>query len=293
MTTLSGALPAPAEHLGAAVDRLRGAPDVPPAATIAVPVNARGDLGNVRELIADLGRYRGGHAFELVLVINNYPADAPPPAIVELRSLGIRVEALPSVSRRPGEAICLAARMPGVRGASSPYVILFDADCRVPDPTSLLDWYVEQFRSGHELAYSRVDLSDVSPDWAVRARVWTHYASRWVKRVILQIPTTRGSNYGVRRDSMLRLYEQGVLADDLNVGPAVRWAKGRVAYSNDARHAVVTSGRMYTGGWRSLVRYLRYRLGYNIRTLPVRTDASRHTRRERDRIERYDYERDR
>jgi hypothetical protein len=38
---------------------------------------------------------------------------------------------------------------------------------------------------------------------------------------------------------------------------------------------VLTSGRKFQGGWLKLIRYLGYRLGYNVRMIPAR----RHDRR--------------
>ncbi|MGH2427408.1 MAG: glycosyltransferase [Candidatus Limnocylindria bacterium] len=276
--------------LQTAMGRLRGRAGGAVDASIVVPVNARGDLENVLRLLADLGRYRGRHAFEIVLVVNNYPPGEPPNEIEELRSLGATVLAIPVLERRTGEAICLAARLPGVRAARGERIILFDADCRIPDPTALLDWYVARFDAGAGLAYSRVDYVDFLPKWSVRARIWAHHLARWVKRVILRIPTTRGSNYGVQRSLMLELYDRGVLADDLNVGPAMRAIRAQIAYSGSREMTVLTSGRMFRGGWVKLLRYLRYRLRYNVRTLPVRSDAAQHTLREvRDPPGRYDY----
>ena len=60
------------------VKRLRGDPTVPPHASIVVPVNAQADLENVLDIVGDVSRYEGSRTFEVVLVINNYPADAPP-----------------------------------------------------------------------------------------------------------------------------------------------------------------------------------------------------------------------
>jgi Glycosyltransferase like family 2 len=278
------------EGLAAGLARLRGNPSAPPSASIAVPVNARGDVDNVLVLLGDLSRYRGPHTFEVILGVNNFPPAEPPTAIERLRALGIRVEAVPTLDRRPGEAVCLAARMIGVRAAVSPFVILFDADCRIPDPEALLDWYVGAFRDGAALAYSRVDYVGLRPRASIRARIIAHNLARWTKRVVFRIPTTRGSNYGLERDLMIRLHDEGVLADDLNVGPAVKWASGRIVYSNAASHRVLTSGRMFRGGWMKLLRYLVYRLRYNVRVLPVRPDAASRTGRERDRPDRYHYD---
>jgi Glycosyltransferase like family 2 len=254
------------EWLGAELARVRGDRALPPDASIAVPVNAQGDLENVLVLLGDIARYRGKQTFEIVLVINNYPADDPPEEITTYAAAGLRVVSTPN-AWRAGEAVCLSARVPGIRAAEAERILLFDADCRIPDPTLLLDWYVDQFRSGAQVAYTRVGHYDLRPLWSVRARMGAHHFSRWVKRVLLRIPTTRGSNYGVDRTAFLHAYEGGLLADDLNVGPAVKAAGGRVVYAGAPRLQVLTSGRKFRGGWRKLARYLRYRLLYNVRVL--------------------------
>jgi hypothetical protein len=264
------------ERLGAELERVRGDRATPPDASIAIPVNAQADLENVLAVLSDIARYRGKRTFEVVLVVNNYPADDPPDEIPAYAAAGMRVVSVPNVWRA-GEAVCLSARVPGIRAAESERIILFDADCRIPEPTLLLDWYVDQFRSGARVAYTRVGHYDLRPLWSVRARMAAHHLSRWVKRVLLRIPTTRGSNYGVDRTAFMRAYEGGLLTDDLNVGPAVKAAGGRVVYAGAPRLQVLTSGRRFRGGWRKLARYLRYRLLYNVRVL--RTRAGKRTQK--------------
>jgi glycosyltransferase involved in cell wall biosynthesis len=264
------------ERLGAELGRVRGDRALPPDASVAIPVNAQADLENVLVILGDIARYGGKQSFEVVLVINNYPADDPPEEIAAYAAAGIHVVSVPN-AWRAGEAVCLSARVPGIRAAEAERILLFDADCRIPDPTLVLDWYVDQFRSGAQVAYTRVGHYDLRPLWSVRARMGAHHFSRWVKRVLLRIPTTRGSNYGVDRTAFMRVYEGGLLADDLNVGPAVKAAGGRVVYAGAPRLQVLTSGRKFRGGWRKLARYLRYRLLYNVRVL--RTQAGKRTQK--------------
>jgi hypothetical protein len=264
------------ERLGAELGRVRGDRALPPDASIAIPVNAQADLENVLVILGDVSRYGGKRTFEVVLVINNYPADDPPEEIGTYAAAGIHVVSVPN-AWRAGEAVCLSARVPGIRAAEAERILLFDADCRIPEPTLVLDWYVDQFRSGAKVAYTRVGHYDLRPLWSVRARMGAHHFSRWIKRVLLRIPTTRGSNYGVDRTAFLRVYESGLLADDLNVGPAVKAAGGRVVYAGAPRLQVLTSGRKFRGGWRKLARYLRYRLLYNVRVL--RTQAGKRTQK--------------
>jgi hypothetical protein len=122
-----------------------------PTASIVVPVNAQGDLGNVVTLLGDLARYDGRHRFETVLVVNNFPAGEPPPEVEALARDGARVLTIPSV-REHGVAVAVSGRMAGMRAAATEYAIHFDADCRVPHPTPLLDWYVHRLRAGDSVA---------------------------------------------------------------------------------------------------------------------------------------------
>ena len=259
-----------------------------PDASIVVPVNAKGDLENAARLLGDLARYDGPNTFETVLVVNNYEGD-PPPQVADYEARGARVLSLPQVERRAGDAIPFSIRLPGIKAAESPWIITFDADCRIPDATSLLDWYVARGRGGAGVAYTHVDYYDVLPATSVRVKVRMHHLARWVKRVLLRVPTARGSNYAVRRQLMLDLYAAGLLADELNVGPAAKASGEAVVYSGEPRLTVLTSGRMFRAGWVRIITYFWYRLRYNIRVLPVRSDAARRTGREGDPADRYDY----
>src|SRR5690606_2438454 len=132
---------------------LRGAPDRRPKMSVVVPVNAQGDLENVVDLLGDLVAYGGPHTAEIIPVVNNFPDGEPPPEVETFLQAGLVTLAIPSV-RRHGEAVGFSARMPGIRAASADFAVLFDADCRVPHPTRLLNWYVEQFANGAQAAYT-------------------------------------------------------------------------------------------------------------------------------------------
>lgn len=257
------------ERLVSELTRIRGDPAARPHASIVAPVNAQADLDKVLDLLEEVARYRGRRTFEVVLVVNNYPSDDPPREIEVYAAAGIRVVAVPN-AWRTGEVVSFTARVPGARAAASERLVLFDADCRIPNPESLLDWYVDQFDGRAQAAYTHVDYYDLRPLRSVRARIFIHHLVRWVKRTILRIPTIRGSNYAVNRTLFLRLYDQGFLADDLNVGLAIKAAGGTIAYSGRPELRVLTSGRRFKGGWLRLARYLVYRLGYNLRVLPAR-----------------------
>jgi hypothetical protein len=253
-------------RLGVELKRLRGDPAALPDASVIVPVNAQEDLRNVLRVVGDIARYEGDATFEVVLVINNYPVDEPPPELEAYAGAGIRTVGVPDV-RRPGEVVSFTARLPGARAASSDFTIHFDADCRVPNSSALLTWYIERLRGGAQAAYSPVAYYDLRSLWSVRARIAVHHAARWVKRVALRIPTVRGSNYAVDRKLFLRLYDEGKLIDDLNVGLAVKASGGSLAYSGDRELKVLTSGRRFKGGWLKLARYLFYRMRYNLRMI--------------------------
>lgn len=97
--------------------------------------------------------------FEVILAINNYPEDKEPSEIEFFRSMGVLVQPTPSV-RRPDEAVCFSARMTGIGAANTDHLLLFDADCRIPNPTALIDWYIERLHSGIGLAYTSMDGAD-------------------------------------------------------------------------------------------------------------------------------------
>lgn len=255
-------------------------------ATVVIPVNAQGDLGNVKAILGDLSRYSGPHRIETILVVNNFP-EAEPPDVGDLERLATRVFTIPNV-RRPGEDVCFSARIPGARAASSEALIFFDADCRVPNPTAVLDWYVERFREGAAAAYTFVGHYDYQNAVSVHLCFAVHHAARWVKRRLLGIPTTRGSNYAMRRDVLLDLYERGFLADAINVGPTVKRSAGPVVYGSSRALRVLTSGRMFEPGWRWILPYFMYRLRYNLRVLPARDDVASVTGRENDPVRRYE-----
>lgn len=264
-----------------------------PDGSIVVPVNAKGDLENARALLGDIARYGGTASLETILVVNNFDGVDPPGEVAAYEAAGARVLAIPGVPIRTGVAIAFGVRLPGFRAATSPWVIALDADCRLPDPTAVIDWYVSRGRDGFDVAYTHVVHYDLDPAMSVRVKVAIHHLTRWGKRVLFRIPTTRGSSYAIRRDLMLSLYEGGYLADDLNVGPAAKARGARIAYSGNRRHRVLTSGRMFRPGWRRIVPNLWYRLRYNLRTLPVRQDAASRTGREKQDPARYDYNRPR
>jgi len=249
--------------------RLRGDRQQAPDVSIIIPVNAQGDLLAALTPVNDILKYRGSYRVEIVLVINNYPPDQPPIEIEECRRLGMEVAAVPS-ARRLGEVVILSARAIGVRAAHADMTIHFDADCRIPHITKLINWYIEKLRSGAELAYSLVDFYDYENNLSVRMGIVIHHTVRWVKRTILGIPTTRGSNYAVKRDTFLKLYDAGKLSVDLQVGPATKLTRAKIAYSSRSELRVLTSGRKLQSGWKSLFYYLRYRLQYNLKATPTR-----------------------
>lgn len=252
--------------------RLRGDQLLPPDGSIVVPVNAQADMERVLTLVDDLLRYAGQARFEIVLVVNNYPAGTPP-ALAPLEALGLRVVARPDV-RVPGLRVAICARSHGVRAAAAALTIHLDADCRVPDPTALLDWYVGQFRAGARAAYSPVGFFDLSGDASTRARIAAHHLARWFKRRVLGVPTMRGSNFALERALMLELFDAGYLPADFSLGPVLKARGERVAYGGGRALTVLTSGRYFERGWGELARYLSYRLRYNLTMLRARAGAA-------------------
>ena len=125
--------------------KVRGNLKLPPDASIIVPVNAQGDLENILHLLGDITRYAGKYLFEIILVINNYPPEEPPKEIDVYKTLGLKIIDIPNI-RKPGEAPGFTARIPGAMAALSDNTIFFDADCHIPNPTALLDWYIQSLK---------------------------------------------------------------------------------------------------------------------------------------------------
>jgi hypothetical protein len=248
--------------------RLRGDAAVPPQGSVVIPVNAQKDQTNVFRVLSDLGRYGGNKQLEIILVVNNYPVDNLPREIELYEQIGLRVAAIPYVERK-GE-IAIAARMHGIRIAQAGVVLLFDADCRIPDSTSLINWYLARFEEGCDLAYTHVDFTDLPPDISVKTRRWLHHASRSFRRNILRMPTSRGSNYAIRKHLILDLFAQGLIPYEIQVGPAVKSRGGKIAYSGARELVVLTSGRTFSQGWKRLVSYMIWRLGIYRRILKMK-----------------------
>jgi hypothetical protein len=272
-------------ELGSKVKALRGNPNQIPDASVIVPVNAQGDLDNVFRVISDVAQYNGNNCIEIVIVVNNYEEEEPPD-VRRHTDLGLTVLMIPNV-RREGEVVSFTARVPGVRAAASENAILFDADCKLVNATDLIDWFIRELNAGATLAYTHVDYFDLDPGFIVQLRVFIHHASRWVKRVIFRIPIARGSSYAVNRTIFLEAYDKDMLADELNVGPVVKAMGHKIAYTQARNLRVLTSGRMFKGGWVQLFKYFRYRLRYNLKMLPVGEDTRKRTDRHKAPVRKY------
>ncbi|CAG0960019.1 hypothetical protein ANRL3_00817 [Anaerolineae bacterium] len=258
------------DHLRLQFLQLRGDLAVTPSASIIIPVNAQGDdLEYALQILADIARYRGKHSFEVILNINNYPTDTPPPELESYGNLGIRVIGIPNV-KRPDEKVWISARMAGVKIAASGNLIFPDADERIANPTEMLDWFVEQLNGGAQLAYARVTYYDLADTLSLQVRIMIHHLANTFKRIILGIPTARGGSYAFQRSTLLQLYEKRMLYDDINVGPAVKSIGGKVVYSGafgSDKLTILTSGRKIESGWLPMINYLRWRWEYNFRVL--------------------------
>jgi hypothetical protein len=101
-------------------------------------------------------------------------------------------------------------------------------------------------------------------------RIFVHHAWRWFRRNILGTPTSRGSNYAIRKKFILHLFDQGRIPYDLHVGPVVKSMGGKIAYSGAKELMVYTSGRFFAPGWKVLAEYLIWRVGYYRRILKMK-----------------------
>jgi len=250
------------------LQRLRGDPQTPPRASIVIPVNAQKDLSRVLNVASDLVAYHGSQTMEIILVINNYPENNPPEEIQKYQQLGFKVLGIEKVTHRGG--VALAARIPGIELAQTESVLLFDADCRIPNATALLDWYIDQLNSGANLAYTHVDYFDLPAGLVITIRMFIHHASRWYKRAFLGIPTSRGSNYAMKRKLILELFAQERVHYDIQIGPVVKALGKKIMYSGAKEHVVLTSGRFFSNSWKELFAYLIWRIGYYFRVKPTK-----------------------
>lgn len=257
------------EQLQKDLIQLRGNLAIKPDASIIIPVNARADLKTVFTPLLDIANYLGKYKVEIILMINNFPETTCPAEIELFRKLGCQVVAHPN-ARRPGEVIIVSARALGVQAAKSDVTIHLDADCRIPDVTSLVNWYIETIRVRADLAYSHVGYYDLRKRTSIYFKIGIHHFVRWKKRNILRIPTTRGSNYAIKKSHFLDLYNEGKLSVDLQVGPAAKLFGSRIAYSSKPNLRVLTSGRRFHGGWLKMFRYFAYRLHFNVKATPTR-----------------------
>ncbi len=253
-------LPRETELLKQQISRMRGDPLIDPRASIVVPVNAATDLVTVLNLASDIAKYTGDNLIELILVVNNYDSENPPVEVAQYQAMGFVVIAIPAV-KHEGE-IAVAARRPGIEHARSNIVLQFDADCRIPNATALMDWYIVQIEKGADLAYTHVEYMDLPAGLPMKIRMFVHHVSRWVRRALLGIPTSRGSNYAIRRTLALELYSLGALRYDIQVGPLVKSKGGHISYSGVKDLVVYTSGRFFKGSWNELLSYILWRVGY-------------------------------
>jgi len=251
--------------------RLRGDAALPPTASVIIPVNAQNDLQNVLRVIRDISTYHGRHSVEIILIINNYSPDSPPDEIEQYQTLGLRVLAFPKIEER-GE-IYLTIRALGARSALSEYTIHFDADCRIPDATRLIDWYIQQFNLGAKLAYTYVGYYDLPTGPAMKLWMGLYKTFRWFKRVALRIPVSRGSNYAVIRSVLLEMYDKDLLNYDIKVGATIRSIGGKIAYSGEKSLVVLTSGRNFRGDWKELFDYMVWRISYYHHLSPLKPES--------------------
>jgi glycosyltransferase involved in cell wall biosynthesis len=259
---MNSLVPTPKDYsqLRDGLKRLRGNPDLSPSTSIVIPVNAQKDLVHVLNVALDIIEYYGNQSIEMILVINNYPSEGPPKEIEEYTKFGFEVLGIPNVAHHGG--VALAARIPGIELARAETVLLFDADCRIPNPTALIEWYFTELESGADLAYTHVGYIDLPAGKSVKVRMLIHHFVRWFKRNIIGVPTSRGSNYAIKRKLILDLYKRDRISYDIHVGPAVKAVGGKIVYSGEKELFVFTSGRFFAGSWKELIAYLIWRIGY-------------------------------
>jgi hypothetical protein len=261
------------EELRRHMQRLRGTAEADPNASLIVPISARSGFSLIQGLIGDLARYRGSYTLEIILMVAASLAGSAPEEIEHLRGLGLQVIAAPEGGQN-WEAVQLEARAQGVEAARAGITLHFSPDARLPDATALIDWYIQSLYSVYQLAYSQISYYGLPDGMNTRLSLALVDTFRKVKRVLLGVPTTRGSNYAINRHLFLKLYESGKLTVDLPVGLAVRLAEARSRYSSERRLQVYLSAHKYSPqSLLNLHRILR-RLRYNLRAIPLTFHSS-------------------
>jgi len=144
-----------------------------------------------------------------------------------------------------------------------------DCDVEIPDVTAYIDWYCGKIGEGCGVAYSRVKYVDLDGRISSHAGLAIHHVTRWIKRNLFRLPTTQG-NFAIRRDLFEKLYREGRISIELQVGPSARLDREEVAYSSSKKHRILTSGRAWNIAWGELVPYFYYRLKVNLKALPAK-----------------------
>lgn len=263
-----------------------------PSLAIVIPVNAKGDLNNVLLLLQDISKYAGKNRFQVILVVNNYPPEAPPSDFLDLyRAAGAEVLALPVLVGHAGIPPGLKARMAALQTVQCRAAVFFDADCRIPHPTKCLDWYAHAFTDpSTKLAYTRIAYFN----WPSGVGMWlwlrVHYLWRWTKRNLLRVPTPQGASYAMDQKLKCQLYEQGYLADETAIGRLAQSFKHKTVYNGSRSCQITTDARMYENAkpLRMFTIYAWRRIRINVASFIIRQDSAEHTGRENDQPHHYD-----
>lgn len=264
-----------------------------PDLAIIVPVNARGDLSKTLDLLADIAHYEGRLRFQIILVVNNFDPDNPPEqAMKTYRNWGVQTLSSATLDGNTGVPPALRARMLALPMARTVNCVFFDADCRIPDATACFNWYHQALcESAVMLAYTKVDYYNW-PSHRFAMRVWLHVHHLWraFKRICLQVPTPRGSSYGINRDLKRQLFEDGYLADETGLGRVVKAFGHQSMYTGNDDCKVLTDGRMFENAQahKLFTRYAMRRLRINLVSMVVRPDAANHTGRKGESAHQYD-----
>lgn len=265
-----------------------------PDTAIIIPVNAQGDLQKVLDLLEDISQYQGEDRFHIILVVNNFDPEQPPTAELELyEQLGVQTVSVPELGGHAGIPPALRARMYGLPYAKVRACCFFDADCRIPDPTSCLKWYCESFRDAEVmLAYTKIGYYNWPRRLGMRAWLLVHYTWRAFKRRCLRIPTPQGASYGIDRDLKKELFDGGYLADETAIGRLVKAFGHKTVFAGETSRRVMADGRMYqnASAFRLFTGYAFRRLRINLNSMFVRRDAADRTGREEDKVHDYDAE---
>ena len=186
------------------------------------------DPADMRMLLEDIEHYGGPYQLETILVVDGLADGRGAEACMDLERDGVVVLAAQGAPRQHRDNTALERRMAGIGAAHADYVVTFDANVRIPNPTVLLNWCVHALLHGAAAAYPQVGRRASDADLSGRTSI-SDLLCRWLDRVVLRGPPARRNNYAARRDTLLDFHELCLRGQDEGLGAMLERAGRRVA----------------------------------------------------------------